>query len=364
MFQKEKNLLTFTVATARKPEGVNYQFDFNTADTKNLSNNTKCQKRPIGVVNMLKNIMSHSDLYSEEYQYANALLYIYNHWVGNGTTKEELQIIANTIERILALGKIIDYERMSKQDLAFINNNFKYLNNYPYDVVRNCLFRDYVIQATVANRGGVWAELEQNEVKDFFRYFNRWGWDDDIEKQNLLANIYVKSYVREFFEDYTDALFTVKTYLNCCEELNHTPTHKNFMREYVEVKRSWDIIHEKIDNEKIAKNYQKHSKAWEFEYNGFTIIAPTCGKDLVTEGMRMHHCVGGYVDNIIAGDTYICFVRKTNDIDKPYITCEVYPRSGRIGQYYLAYDECIKSEEDFKFKEAYQAYLNKIWELG
>lgn len=364
MFEKEKNLLTFTVATAKKPEGVNYQFDFNTANTINLSDNTKCKKRPAGVVSALKDIMQRNGYWSKEYDYANALLYIYNCWTYNNITKEELRMIANTIDKILALGKKIDFKGMSKENLAFINSNFKYLNDYPYDEICNYLFNEYMAEITSVSRGGVWVELEKNEIEVFFKYFRRWGWEKNIDKQNLLANIYVKSYIREFCENCAEALCIVQTYLEHCEELNHTPTHKNFMREYVEVNRSWNIAKAKIDNEKIAKNYEKHSRAWEFEYNGFTIVTPTCGKDLVTEGMRMHHCVGRYVDDIIAGHTYICFVRKTDNIDKPYITCEVCPQSGCIGQYYLAYDEHIKSKEDIEFKKAYQAYLNKIWELG
>jgi hypothetical protein len=74
----------------------------------------------------------------------------------------------------------------------------------------------------------------------------------------------------------------------------------------------------------------------------------------------MHHCVGGYVNDIIENRCYICFVRKKETPEVPYITCQVYP-NGEIGQYYLAYDRWISSAEDREFKSAFQNYLNEVW---
>ena len=71
----------------------------------------------------------------------------------------------------------------------------------------------------------------------------------------------------------------------------------------------------------------------------------------------MHHCVGNYVNKIVDGSTYICFIRHKDNPDKQYITCQVDPNTGKIGQYYLAYDGLISSKEDIEFREAYQKYL-------
>ena len=36
----------------------------------------------------------------------------------------------------------------------------------------------------------------------------------------------------------------------------------------------------------------------------------------------MHHCVGGYVNNVVDGKTIILFIRKEEEPDKPYYTLE------------------------------------------
>lgn len=73
----------------------------------------------------------------------------------------------------------------------------------------------------------------------------------------------------------------------------------------------------------------------------------------------MHHCVGGYVEKIVEGNEYICFIHKTNNINKPYITYEVF-NNGNIGQYYLAYDRHITTDEDQRFKKQFQKHLKQM----
>ena len=115
-----------------------------------------------------------------------------------------------------------------------------------------------------------------------------------------------------------------------------------------------------FDNKRMQMNYQAHAKAWEFEYGDFTIALPTCGQDIVDEGQNMHHCVGRYVDRVVNGDTYICFVRRKDTPDKCHLTCQV-DMNGNIGQYYLAYDNTISSSEDVAFKAAFQNHLREVW---
>jgi len=46
-------------------------------------------------------------------------------------------------------------------------------------------------------------------------------------------------------------------------------------------------------------------------------------KDLFEEGRKLNHCVGSYSDRILAGQTCIMFVRKTEEPEKPYFTIEI-----------------------------------------
>lgn len=150
-------------------------------------------------------------------------------------------------------------------------------------------------------------------------------------------------------------------YLYQCHELNIKPRkNNNPIREFAETQKRFSAWKEATERERFRAQYIKKPNAWEFEYGDFMICIPNEGKDLVVEGAKMHHCVGNYVNEITEGKTYICFVRRKDNPTRPYITCQVY-LDGTIGQYYLAYDKEISSDEDIAFKRAYQQYLHSVW---
>jgi hypothetical protein len=157
------------------------------------------------------------------------------------------------------------------------------------------------------------------------------------------------------------SLGRLRKYFEWCDIMGKTPQKvNNFMREYVEVKREYELRKTEFDNKRLAMNYAKHSKAWEFEYGDYKVVIPTCGQDIVDEGVNMHHCVGGYVRDVVEGLTYICFVRHKDTPNECYLTCQVR-RNGEIGQYYLAYDHHISSDEDYAFKSAFANHLREVW---
>ena len=153
-------------------------------------------------------------------------------------------------------------------------------------------------------------------------------------------------------------------YLTMCELMEKKPEKvNNFMREYCETKTTYELRKTEFDNKKMASNFAKHSKAWDFSYGDFTIVIPTTGQDIVDEGNNMHHCVGGYVDRVVNGQTYICFVRRKNTPNECYLTCQVM-LDGTINQYYLAYDRHISTDADYAFYRAFQEHLKKVWNEG
>ena len=184
--------------------------------------------------------------------------------------------------------------------------------------------------------------------------------DDNLTTEDISVCAYYL--VRgKYWEYHQGNIRTLIDYIEMCRSMEKKAEKvNNFMREYVETKRAYELRKTEFDNNRIANNYARHSKAWEFKYGDYIIAIPTCGQDLITEGERMHHCVGSYVHSIIDNECYICFVRHKDNPDTPYITCQVYT-DGKIGQYYLAYDRYITKNEDIEFKNEFQKYLNEIW---
>ena len=163
------------------------------------------------------------------------------------------------------------------------------------------------------------------------------------------------------FMSYYDAMRRIETYLGWCRAMEKTPTTTaNFIREYTETKKAYNAYKEVYDLKRFESNYAKHKASFEFSYGDYTVVTPPCPTDLIREGNEMHHCVGGYVNDIINGSTYIVYIRNKNDLTTPYITCEVR-LNGRLGQYYLAYDRCITEPEDIAFKKAFAEHLANTW---
>lgn len=177
------------------------------------------------------------------------------------------------------------------------------------------------------------------------------------EEAEAVAYIWTNGKWGEFGGGYSK----IFDYIELCRKIEKTPQHNsNFVREFVETQREYEARKKVYDTEAIHRNYARKANAFNFSFGGYTIVTPTCGEDIINEGKNMHHCVGGYVDDVVANSTYIVFVRPIDNPSACYITCQV-DRNGRIGQYFLAYDKYISKAEDKAFKEAFAKHLAENW---
>ena len=100
-----------------------------------------------------------------------------------------------------------------------------------------------------------------------------------------------------------------------------------------------------------------------YEYQGdrFLIAVPRSFFDITSEGMALHHCVGTterYFDRILQHETYICFLRRAEEPEKPFYTIEVEP-GGTIRQHRGMYDEEPGIEEIKPFLREWQKEIRK-----
>lgn len=241
----------------------------------------------------------------------------------------------------------------------FVGNYLKelkaYLNTNPIETFSFRNFKQWALFEKAKSSLGSVANLLTAEM-----YSTICDYLPDITTEELGVCAYYLGRGK-YWEYHNGNIHSLTHYIRMCREMEIEPQkNNNFMREYCETLKTYELRKTEFDNKRIANNYAKHSKAWDFEYGDFTILIPTCGQDIVTEGNLMHHCVGSYVNRVIENSTYICFVRHKDTPNTPYITCQVYP-NGEIGQYFLAYDRYISSEEDLAFKEAFRRHLAEVW---
>lgn len=156
-------------------------------------------------------------------------------------------------------------------------------------------------------------------------------------------------------------LSTILEYIRICKAMGKTPQkEKDFYREHKDTLTTYYFSKEKYDTKAMYDNYEKQRKAFTFSYGNYEIVVPQTPQDIVREGAEMHHCVGGYINDVVQNKTYIVFVRNKSDLTVPYITAQV-KLNGELGQYYMAYDNYISSVEDKEFKNAFQEHLRANW---
>lgn len=120
---------------------------------------------------------------------------------------------------------------------------------------------------------------------------------------------------------------TYRDYLNDCMKLGWNLDDKSILFppdldaahartiEQVKYKQS------EITREQFRKTREK--QLWmEWECNGLLIRLPEDGAEIIAEGKKLKHCVGGYVNRAAEGKTTILFIRRVDDPDTPYFTLE------------------------------------------
>ncbi|OXS26383.1 MAG: hypothetical protein BI182_08275 [Acetobacterium sp. MES1] len=96
-----------------------------------------------------------------------------------------------------------------------------------------------------------------------------------------------------------------------------------------------DIINKKKDEERMKKlrkenrlmkqRQKRIDDRYYFESQGFLIKAPAEAKDIIQEGQKLGHCVGGdsYIKSHASGKTTILFIREVDKPEIPFYTLEL-----------------------------------------
>lgn len=127
-------------------------------------------------------------------------------------------------------------------------------------------------------------------------------------------------------------------YLNMCEELKIDLNNmfnlfpKNLNQRHDEVAATINKIKNAKEKKRLDKEYkdieqmeEKLNKAYAVENEKYFIRAPHSAYEILVEGQMLHHCVGGenYRNKMKEGKSFILFLRKKSNPNKPWYTIEV-----------------------------------------
>ena len=79
----------------------------------------------------------------------------------------------------------------------------------------------------------------------------------------------------------------------------------------------------RLAEEKYEERRKKLEKKYGFTMDGYVIRAPLGKDEILAEARKLQHCVGGYADRHILGQTTILFMRKVKKPDEPWLTIEM-----------------------------------------
>lgn len=148
---------------------------------------------------------------------------------------------------------------------------------------------------------------------------------------NYLANTFylpLDTFVlaaKEFASSYIKDLKTIKTY----QEL--VDVHDALIRFEAETREAYASHRDEIEKKRIEQLKEKLQKKpifllrkqWqEYQNELFCIINPSY-EEIKEEGKVLHHCVGGYAESHLLGNTSIMCLRKKEEPKKPFYTIEI-----------------------------------------
>lgn len=112
----------------------------------------------------------------------------------------------------------------------------------------------------------------------------------------------------------------------------------------------------------IEEIYDSIRDTYTFSDKDYTVLVPKQIEDIMLEGENLHHCVGSserYWERIERRESYVLFLRRTADTEKPYYTLEIEP-DGTVRQKRTMYD---RQEADIeaakKFLQKWQKEVSK-----
>lgn len=125
-------------------------------------------------------------------------------------------------------------------------------------------------------------------------------------------------------------------YLCMCKELQYD-LKNSFILFPRELKAAHDSVAKTLKDKRtaeqekaIADSFDEWQKRYQYQSKELMMIPPHTAKEIVDEGVALHHCVRHYVKKVAEKESVILFVRSVDEPDKSLCTVEV--KDGQVTQ--------------------------------
>lgn len=160
------------------------------------------------------------------------------------------------------------------------------------------------------------------------------------EETDLYQGIESHKAAWELLRDYVSMSEEMKVPYQLCPKslkLQHDLTTRNYKLVLSELER--------VKFAEVVSKPEYKRLAWKSQDGKWAVLVPTEANDLVLEGKKQSHCVGSYIGRVVNGRNKICFLRRTEDLDKPVLTLSVNPEN--VCTTYLGFDNRNATIEEY-----------------
>lgn len=159
-------------------------------------------------------------------------------------------------------------------------------------------------------------------------------------------------------------LYLLTDYLEMSEVLGITANRLpgNIREAHDEVMAAHRAKIMKVDDEKIEKIAERY-KSYENTSDTLEIVIPENVRDFVNEGIQNNNCVASYAPKVASGQCVIFFIRRKENPEKSYITCECR-EGGMLGQCFYRNNQMVSNREELVYAEKFCRFIgSKKWGL-
>lgn len=220
----------------------------------------------------------------------------------------------------------------------------------------------------ISDKALTWLETKEICVKDFREVLGVMSLEQAVN--------YIERQCRESYKGWNagQVISQYKDYLGMCRKLGKDLSDalvyrpRDLRRRHGEAVTAVAERDAEIRAEEYSARYreaedvlQRIRGKYEFQGEEFFIRVPQRIVEIVKEGQALHHCAGStdrYFDRIKQEETYICFLRKSEEPETPFYTIEVEP-GGTIRQHRGMFDEEPELDKVKPFLRQWQAEIRR-----
>lgn len=127
--------------------------------------------------------------------------------------------------------------------------------------------------------------------------------------------------------------------------------HDDYTAQYAEYTKNVEMKKHLQLSKKMLATAERFSFLCAFKDDLFSVVVARSKGDLISEGERLHHCVGrmDYDKRQADGTSVICFIRKNGELETPFVTAEIKISETKltVNQCYGDYDRVVHEVDGF-----------------